>query len=391
MITFRGRTFEYRETLKDWGARWDNDARCWTIGRLSPAQRATVAGWLGVSISGDDGGPLAVPNPRPRIVISDEDIAALFVRPEPEPRTDWKGATPFYGDDQTYMGRFVEPKPTAFFGFSSLAAMLRYIENIPDEIANDQRDMRQNGRGATSFAFSGTHDLEEAIDIARNGWPEGVEHTEEIINRISVPHAKRRTRTNGVAGGAVNVGRMLSGNPLHMVRRVRLEGKRNTTIFVDFGSASRLSKDTLIIRAIAVAAMVDVTENAGYSCEVVAVNCLRNAHQITVTLKSAGENLNLNDLIFGLGHPSFLRRLSFVVVCSAIETRRNWANQGTVYVPFNDTHQPKSNEFYIPKISSFDENEIKGETIVERALSMLRLIEPDNLPVRISDETDDRT
>ncbi|MDT9703008.1 hypothetical protein, partial [Streptomyces sp. P17] len=68
--------------------------------------------------------------------------------------------------------------------------------------------------------------------------------------------------------------------------------------------------------------------------------------QTAVTLKHAGEKLNLDDLVFALGHPSFLRRFNFACVSQAVECREIWSSQGMPRSAFGKDDL-KRNEFYI--------------------------------------------
>jgi hypothetical protein len=297
--------------------------------------------------------------------------------------------TNFHGDDFTYSGRFDQKNPVAFFGFSSLAALVRFVEAIPASISESQNYRRNRGwhDDASEAEWFGTKNMGEALALARDGWPEGVELAREVMEFIEGETATRRLRTYGVAGGRVNVGRMLSGHPLHMRRREAQPARKNVTVFVETGMAANVGASDMIIRAALAAAICDTLEKNGYSAELVTVssgsyNDGRAASQIAVTLKHAGEKLNINDVVFALGHPSYLRRLEFACLGYDRELQGIWTGMGRAVTPCKAT----KTEFVIGRIPHHVDNKIRGRTVKERARSILSIITQNSgLPIAILD------
>jgi hypothetical protein len=72
--------------------------------------------------------------------------------------------------------------------------------------------------------WAGCRTLSEAVDLARNGWPEGWQRTKALRDAIFAKMASqvhRDVMQFHIAGGAVNVARFLSGRPDCFATRVR--------------------------------------------------------------------------------------------------------------------------------------------------------------------------
>lgn len=367
MIIISGRTFEHRQHLKELGARWDNDNKQWFMNYCTLAKMSELEKMVGVII---------------RHVGID-----LGTEEEKEPVTV-VGNTALYGDDFQYLNYFKDKNPLAFFGFSSLQKMIDYINSIKPEF-------RKTGwsRETRYQEWAGTASMSEAIDLALNGWQHGADQARALAERMSVEHASKHRRSYSVAGGSVSVGRLLTGNPRHMIKRPRQPGRRVVTLMIENGAASKISSETMIARAAAIGATVDIMEREGYSCEIVAVWVnLRDPEreiagaQLTVKLKNAGERLNMNDLAFSLGHPSFLRRLGFACVRSSIECRSIYATMGWPTDAFRENYQPAKNEFYIRHLPAYMQEEMKKLSPMEKALVIAKTIEPLKLSLNMKDE-----
>lgn len=382
MITATGNTFAHRETLKGLRGKWNPDASAWQFDYLTAPQIATLRGLVGVQVVEDT--PTPAPKPRPQRaanVLSQSDlstiIAALLGEREADNvgETDARYKTAIYGDNQQYLNHFKDKNPAAFFGFSSLSAMANYIDRLPDHKRRDGWER--------SSDWSGSASMEDALQIARDGWSEGIEQAEEILQILNVEHASQRKRSYGVAGGQVNVGKMLAGNPMHMIKRPKQPGRKIVTLFVETSMSASIRADNIKTRAVIIAALAEILEREGYSCEIVATDISRFGercfYQLATTLKAAGERLNLFDTIFGLGHPAFLRRFSFATLSSSDEAWNVCNSQGSPSVMFNSEYPTGRNEFYIRPLK---EN-VKSETLHERVLQMLPMIEPANLPIKI--------
>lgn len=382
MITVTGNTFEHRERFKRLNGQWDADARAWQFFHLTPAQITELRGLPGCAVSEPKQRP---PQPIPAAVPRERNIdtfasIAVLIQNRNSQGVDSKFDTKIYGDDQTYFNHFKDKNPAAYFGFSSLQSFADYIATIPLE-------KQRNGFNQDDFedCFCLSRNMPHALRIARDGWKEGIEEAAEILQIFNVEHPTKRKRHHGVTGANVSVGRMLAGNPVHMLHRPKLPGRRIVTLFVECGMNGGVQGETMATRAILVAAIVETLEREGYSCEIVATDismhdekCL---YQLAVRLKQAGQRLNLADLIFGLGHPSFLRRFSFAACASADECRQIWASQGAPSVMFNESYPTGKNEYYIRPITT----NFAG-TLRKRALRMLPFVEPANLPIKILEQ-----
>lgn len=381
MIHVTGNTFPHRDLFKAWRGKWNNEAGRWEFASLSSAQLDRLRKTVGLMINECDDEPTydvsftAPPEPTPTLRSLIADI--LAGRNDTAPV---QGSRPsvIYGDDQRWFNHFKDTDPTAFFGFSSLRKFTDYVADLNPPYDDDRRV----GWDTDDPRWHGTPNMAAALRLARQGWAEGA----ESAPALAIPHATAPKRLHGVAGGSVNVGRMLAGNPAHMRRRAKLPGRRVVTLFVETFMSSGIKSDNAITRAILIAGIADVLEREGYICEIVAVVTTRAGsrigHQAAITLKQAGERLALLDIVFALGHPSFFRRLVFAAVGASGACSSTWHNQGNPAAAFDMHHPTAKNEFYIKQLSLASQRRLDYDD----PLSMLPFIEPDGLPVKIRND-----
>jgi hypothetical protein len=361
--TVSGNTFTHRDMLKNWGGRWNQSARNWTFDDLEPDRIDRLRRFVGVVVN--------------EIESDVSEFLAWARRPE-HPREP----TVCFGDDKTYLNYFADQNPSGFFGFSSLRKFTDYVAVLPP-IDNDERTGRHHAWLETEKAVTktATRSMPEALRLAREGWSDGL----GITDKLDPPRSTRKRRLRTVAGGTVSVGRMLAGNPAHMIRRARLPGHRIITLYVECGMWRGITSWNAMLRAWLIIAMVDALEIEGYRCEIVAVDVAmddRNEHpgyQVAIHLKSAGDRLSFADLSFALGHPSLSRRMVFACVSSAEACRDCWTHMGCISDAFTDKHPTGRNEFYIPQLLPHQQSQLDDTN----PFDMLRFIQPDGLPVKL--------
>lgn len=382
IIVSGSQTYNQRELIKSLGGSWDDMARQWTLPDGTPEK------WLQRLRSVPGIAVAHVDTPAPKWSADDleatiEAGAVIFgldldsgeyIEPECDDNTS------IYGNDQTYLNEFRLKNPTFFAGFDSLKAFADFVERTPDEIKNDRSNNRNDGWNTRDPQWAGTPNMTGALARARNGWPEGQKMAERVGEMLKGEHALNKRRIHGVAGGRVNVGRLLSGSPNHMVRRALQPKTKVVTLFVDIVNSAGIQAENMLIRATVIAAIADRMENNGYSCEIVAVgsaseNGLR--WQVATTVKQAGETLNISDAAFALGHPSFLRRMCFAAVAHEPRMRPIWRNMGMPNTCFKPGDLPPGS-FYLDMLTSNPSG-----NFVEKVEQIIEAVVPDDFPVEL--------
>jgi hypothetical protein len=388
-VKISGKTFEHREEFKRHGGQWDGATKTWEFGTLPVDLVAKFEATVGLAVQ-KIGEPRTVYQPGDAQPDGSKtpgdampDAPAPIVRAKPIADVD--GRTEFYGEGREYFGRYVGAEPRLYAEFHSLGAMVDFVERLPPG-----RPAIAYERGLDAREFTGTWSMADAIKLARNGWSAGVEKAQEAMAILNADHATKRGREYSVAGSRPNVGRMLASNPLHMVRRTKREGTKVTTLYVSTNASGSVDADDLIIRAACVAAIADMMENSGYSCEIIATDHTwatgaDNDHpiaQAAIRLKTAGEALNLNDIVFGLGHPSMRRRFNFAIKGMSDVTYPIHKSMGQAGQAFTKSHRPEPGSYFIDKI---DPGAITGDTFIERVRSAFVKIVPKDFPIHLTE------
>lgn len=171
-------------------------------------------------------------------------------------------------------------------------------------------------------AWYGTDTLEEAVDLARNGWKEGVNKAQSLLNRIKAEHPiQLKPKRYGIAGTHPDVPRAISGNPLNMHQKDDAAGKRKIiTLLSEMGASCGHGPEEFVNRAAVVAALIDAIEASGYACDVItysnAISCDNHTSLHSCIVKNSNQPVDIARLAFGLGHPGMFRRFAFVEKCS---------------------------------------------------------------------------
>lgn len=352
MIYVTGRTFEHRPLIRELGGYWNANAKRWEFDDLTERQLERLNMCVGLSV---------VKQARQNTTIRDilrqrERFANVRIK---------------IGDDMTYRGEFADDDPMIFAGFSSLGKFADYVETLKQP---------PNGDGLCDIGWTGdpehtgTQNLPHALALARGGWLDGL----GIGDRLLPPEPMGKRRQRAVAGGRVNVGRMLAGAPDHMVRRTPQPNHKIITIFIECCMWIGIDINTALVRVVAVAAIVDRLEQQGYQCNLIATYCARqrDTHRgmhTVVRIKDAGERLSIADCSFAFGHPSFGRRLVFAHEGSVCEANLERESRGFISQAFTKKHPPPTNSFYIPQVF---------ENITD-IWEMIEAITPDGLPIAI--------
>lgn len=389
-IRITGNTFSRKEEFKDFGGAWNGDLKAWEF-----RDGTNVDRWRGIP-------GLVITGPEPKPAPEREPRKERKPRPEREDDDEWlkrfqqfrhdqdhpphgTQAPAVHGNDITYLNAFTPKNPPMFAGFASFPDLIEFVEAIPASISEQRSQNRNTGWTEGRAEWAGTSSMPAAIDLARNGWRKGTGLALEAGEIITGDHATQRVRHYAVAGGRVNVGRMLAGNPLHMVSRPHREGRKVITLFVQTWMSAAISAENAIIRAASVAAIADVLQSHGYSCEIVAVGTSTAGSggrglgaQVATVVKAAGEPMNIENVVFALGHPSMLRRFMFAVCAVEPRLERFWSGMGGQIDAF-DPDDLAPGQYYIPKLLMGDQNRVKGATFKDRVRSLFPIIVPEKL------------
>lgn len=182
---------------------------------------------------------------------------------------------------------------------------LDYIERTPVVAGTGDSDKRGDP------AWYQTGSLQEAIDLARNGWQAGIdalapEKDLAVIGNTEVRH--------DIVGSVVDVGAFLSGSPESMIQFVDMTERDRPRLAVyvhlDYtagvSGAKAMEFCKTVLREL-------VKLNVTYSLKLTGVF---SAHQNGcradefIAIKETEQNLVLNNLAFSF-HPSFSRRIAF--------------------------------------------------------------------------------
>ncbi len=218
--------------------------------------------------------------------------------------------------------------------------------------------------------WSGSDTFADAVDMLRNGWDEHRAAVEFAVSTVaddpSIEEmmATRFGWTHDFAGGMVDIGRYVVGEPECMIAPMMVEARQPDAVvrIMLNGSASAAVKTHVLVqRGIVVAALVDTLQKLGRGVEVwwTCQSSRRGArHANAVMVKSIDEPLDLDDLLFVAANPAMLRRFGFALwECESPETRKfhdfhfgygkptdltrdEWSTVvgGTVHVAFGSVH-----------------------------------------------------
>lgn len=190
------------------------------------------------------------------------------------------------------------------------------------EIADKGRAGVGSSKTTGRSNWYGTDNYEAAVTLAANGWKQGGEKINlaiqqikpqvaqviEVLSRISYMHTPNRP-------GMLDVGRYAAGNPYHMVSPILTSAPPIVKIAVPALWSASVSTDRIMEAGAIVSAVAEVLTAAGYAVEVVAVAGWDKADGsyeiVEVVLKSSTQKVDIEDLAFGIAHPSMSRRFIF--------------------------------------------------------------------------------
>lgn len=172
--------------------------------------------------------------------------------------------------------------------------------------------------------FSGTKTFDEAMGLARTGWPDGLELMMKMRQDLGVVFGsmvKRARMKNDWTGGTVSVARWLNNKPKIFRRRVtqfETGTGRVLDLAVDVSGSAFNRKEKLMRRGASILLLIDALESAGISCQLTVHDRTfgddNSSYCVRVPIKKAGEQLDMDLLAFALVHPARLRRLYFAML-----------------------------------------------------------------------------
>lgn len=168
--------------------------------------------------------------------------------------------------------------------------------------------------------WSGSASFTNSLKLAREGWKEGREHVEKLRANYATLLGScvlKPIIENSVTGFAPDVGAFLCGSPESMFSRTFVEtatpGKIIRFVF-SLEAHANCTPQTYMNRGALILALADALENGGYSCEIIADSTANARGEIdahVITLKKAGEPIEIDRMAFAMAHVSMLRRLIF--------------------------------------------------------------------------------
>lgn len=211
-------------------------------------------------------------------------------------------------------------KVTEFNSIQDLVTYIRTtkITSIFAEKSGGPASMRE---GNTGDSWSGTSNLEEAMDLLKSGWSEKAKELEEKLtqklNRVA-SQVTRQKSVYDVVGGNCSVPRYLQGVPNSMIRQVRTSVKQKTVtinynITFNCGTTAKQITENAVECLAYVKQLEDSGTRVSLNVAFVIKECFRGNKCFgwSVPVKKTDERFSLAKVAFCLCHSSMLRRILF--------------------------------------------------------------------------------
>lgn len=223
------------------------------------------------------------------------------------------------------------------------------------------------------------------------GWPDGVGRIKRFTDRFVSSLASKISLPEyypDVTGEYFDVGVLMSGEPEHWYQRedsptaIDAAG-RVYRVVLNLGASALIDADCLARRGAAAAAVVQLLELSGRTCELIAVGTSVRGEKglaVSVTLKAPNDSLDLDRLALVAIHPAGLRRLWFrLFEALATDAERDdlGMREGGGYGAPRDVAEAERGDIYSPamffKLGAFKDDQ-GAERWVEEQLRKLGAI-----------------
>lgn len=198
----------------------------------------------------------------------------------------------------------------------------RADSEIPKDVSGPMASS-QDSRSTSGFHgdWSGARNWAQALDMARNGWPQGRARIEQISSAVFAKTGSLIRKDDiryDVTGSAVDIGAYLSGQPecftVWEETDEYREGKGKVVkIVVNAAASSGVTPEVLFLRGACVVALADSLERAGRRVEIHLVMNSSGA-EYRVLIKRADQPVQLDQLAFSIASPAAFRRVGFAVM-----------------------------------------------------------------------------
>lgn len=272
----------------------------------------------------------------------------------------------------------VNPQTATSEGFTLLkqfSSWFEFVEDCKQQSAIARKATRErahDNNDSDHMSNSGYVTFNQALDRAENGWREGSDRINRLVESLSIGLsnlAEREQYSYDVTGHSLDVGLYLSGEPecWQSPEVLYVEGKASRVIrvVVDMGAHWGISGETLLRKGAMVCALVVLLESQGYRVELIAAKASRRLGNkeklgLYVTVKHADNVLDLDRVAFAIGHPATNRRLMFAQIegwtGTLVDTESELmptSMQGDVYIPWNEclfTDEKRQKEWLVAQL-----------------------------------------
>lgn len=171
------------------------------------------------------------------------------------------------------------------------------------------------------YSFNKTSSYRDALDLAQNGWPEGIAQIKELSAQIFdlISHKIiRYDPYHDVEGAMIDIARYIDGEPECWIafeeNKTQAPASSDLITLVFNASASAgVRTEVMERKGAAITALTECLEFAGKRVKVVFVGCTSRhskSGEFFVTIKEFDQPLDMDRLAFALIHPSMFRRLT---------------------------------------------------------------------------------
>lgn len=266
-------------------------------------------------------------------------------------------------------------------------AITRHLEGWDEFLAISARSDGSSGSSHESEGRSGwreTATFEDAVKLARNGWPEGAERLADLTARLEGRLQNRASvKLPGysvVGPGVLDMGRYLMGHPEpYMVWQDSDESQdinpdRVLRILCNGTANAGAGSEVIWNRGAAAAVIADLAESQGVRVEIELVFANQSYSgsysKFYIPLKRAQDHVPAELLAFALAHPSSLRRLMFGVWETLTATERAALLVGSSYGTAMDVEPDGA--IYMPAVMGHDYNFGSAETTAAWIIQTLK-------------------